>query len=244
MLEMRDVCKHYPGKNRAEVLNHVSLKLEAGKTLGLMGGSGSGKSTAARILLMAEPTDSGAVYFHGKRVDKKDRGMMRNFRRKVQYISQHPESFLDPNWKIGKSVLEGAAVYGEKAEASERLGGLLEQVKLNRAVLERYPHQVSGGEIQRASLCRALLLNPEVLILDEATSMLDVSVQAQILNILKEIQKERGISCLFISHDREVVSWFTDEIAELKGGQLYDISGKKSGNAPAFADRRTAQNGI
>lgn len=98
-------------------------------------------------------------------------------------------------------------------------------MKLNRAVLDRYPHQVSGGEIQRAALCRALLLKPEALILDEATSMLDVSVQAQILNILKEIQQKEGLAYLLISHDKEVVSWFTEDIVELKGGRLYDISG-------------------
>lgn len=226
MLEMKGVCKSYPGKNRVEVLDHVSLRLEKGKTLGLMGKSGSGKSTIARILLMAEPADEGSVYFHGRKVEKRDRGMMRDFRRRVQYISQHPESFLDPNWRIGKSVLEGACVYGEKRRAQERIGELLEQVKLNRAVLERYPHQVSGGEIQRAALCRALLLEPEVLILDEATSMLDVSVQAQILNILKEIQEREKLSCLLISHDREVVSWFTENVAELRGGRLYALSGE------------------
>lgn len=225
MLEMRDVCKSYSGKNRVEVLDHVSLGLKAGRTLGLMGQSGSGKSTIARILLLQETADAGAVYFHGKRAEPKNRRMMKDFRKRVQYISQHPESFLDPNWKIGKSVLEGAAVYGEKKEAQERLGTLLEQVKLNRAVLDRYPHQVSGGEIQRAALCRALLLRPEALILDEATSMLDVSVQAQILNILKEIQEKEGLAYLLISHDKEVVSWFTDDIVELKGGRLYDISG-------------------
>lgn len=227
MLEMRDVCKSYPGKNRVEVLEHVSLALKAGRTLGLMGQSGSGKSTIARILLMQEPMDAGAVYFHGEKVEKKNRERMKSFRKRVQYISQHPESFLDPNWKIGKSVLEGAAVYGEKKQVQERLETLLEQVKLSRAVLDRYPHQVSGGEIQRAVLCRALLLNPEVLILDEATSMLDVSVQAQILNILKEIQEKEKLSYLLISHDREVVSWFTDDIVELRGGRLYDRNPQK-----------------
>lgn len=231
MLEMRDVCKSYPGKHKVEVLDHVSLKLESGKTLGLMGQSGSGKSTIARILLMQESMDVGDIYFHGERVDKRNRDMMKRFRRRVQYISQHPESFFDPNWKIGKSVLEGAAVYGEKKEAQELLPRLLEQVKLNQAVFDRYPHQVSGGEIQRAALCRALLLKPEVLILDEATSMLDVSVQAQILNILKEIQEKEKLSYLLISHDKEVVSWFTEDIVELRGGCLHDISGGTGQNS-------------
>lgn len=223
MLELRNVCKSYPGKktgDRTEVLHHIDLALEPGKTLGLMGASGSGKSTIARILLMLEPADSGEVYFHGKRVDRKKKALMKQFCGSVQYISQHPESFLDPNWRIGKSVMEAAKVHGKQEKATQELDALLEQVKLSRAVLDRYPHQVSGGEIQRAALCRALILEPEALILDEATSMLDVSVQAQILNILKGIQQKKSMAYLLISHDKEVVSWFTDHIMELKAGRL------------------------
>ena len=225
MLEMRDICKCYPGGKTGrgiEVLKHVNLALEPGKTIGLMGASGSGKSTIARILLMLEPADSGEVYFHGEIVNRKNKSLMKQFRRSVQYISQHPESFLDPNWRIGKSVMETARIHGRQEKAEQDLEILLEQVKLNRAVLDRYPHQVSGGEIQRAALCRALLLGPEALILDEATSMLDVSVQAQILNILKEIQQRKPIAYLLISHDREVVSWFTDHRRELKAGRLLE----------------------
>lgn len=227
MLELRDVSKVFPGKQKVEVLSHVSIRLEKGRTLGLMGPSGSGKSTLARILLMLETADSGEILYHGEAVNRKNREQMRRFRRNVQYISQHPESFLDPGWKIGKSVMEAARTYRLK-QAEQELKVLLEQMKLNEAVLDRYPHQVSGGEIQRAALCRALLLKPEVLVLDEATSMLDVSVQAQILNILKEIQKKEEIAYLLISHDREVVSWFTDDSKVLKGGILYDLSGTES----------------
>ncbi len=225
MLEMRNVRKSYPGKKtggRIEVLNHINLTLEQGKTVGLMGKSGSGKSTIARILLMLEPADSGEVYFHGEMIDRKNKSQMKDFRRRVQYISQHPESFLDPNWRIRRSVMEAAKIYGKQEKAEWELGILLEQVKLNRAVFDRYPHQVSGGEIQRAALLRALILEPEVVILDEATSMLDVSVQAQILNILKEIQQRKSIAYLLISHDRGVVSWFTDHIKELRSGRLLE----------------------
>ena len=220
MLELRDVWKSYGKRGELPVLRDVSLRLEAGRTLGLMGESGSGKSTLARILLLLEQPQAGGVWFHGKQMDGRDKRALREFRRRVQYISQHPESFLDPCWRIGKSVLEGAAVHGRRREALERLDEVLEKVKLNRAVLERYPHQVSGGEIQRAVLCRALLLEPEVLVLDEATSMLDMSVQAQILSLLREIQREERLACLLISHDRPVVSWFTSDILFLREGRL------------------------
>lgn len=224
MLEMREVSKHYgreqKGKSQICVLDSVSLCLEEGKTLGLMGASGSGKSTLAKILLLLEPAEQGAVYWNSREVDRKNRRFMRQFRQDVQYISQHPESFLDPNWKIGKSIWESVQIYGLKDDCEEKLKELLRMVKLNEAILDRYPHQVSGGEIQRACLCRALLLSPKVLILDEATSMLDISVQAQILNSLKEIQIQKNLTYLFISHDKDVVLWFADKQVELCNGKL------------------------
>lgn len=124
MLEMREITKAYQGRQTVEVLDGVSLQLEKGKTLGLMGASGSGKSTLARILLMMEPADSGEICFHGQTVNGKDRRLMKQFRPRVQYISQHPESFLDPNWKIGRSVMEAAKVYGCR-EADQKLKKLL-----------------------------------------------------------------------------------------------------------------------
>ncbi len=221
MLEMINVKKSFKtDKGTLNVLNGVSFRLEEGKTLGLIGVSGAGKTTIAKILLRLEKEDEGKLLFHGEKADPDDMSMMKRYRKSVQYMSQHPESFLDPNWKLEKSVLEGARFYKTDDNIDERLDELLKEVKLNRSVLERYPHQVSGGEIQRAALCRVLLLDPEVIILDEAVSMLDVSVRAQILNILKDIQKKREISYLMISHDYKALSWFTDDIAELKDGRL------------------------
>ena len=219
MLEMREITKAYQGRQKLEVLDGVSLQLEKGKTLGLMGASGSGKSTLARILLMMEPADSGEICFHGQTVNGKDRRLMKQFRRRVQYISQHPESFLDPNWKIGRSVMEAAKVYGCR-EADQKLKKLLAQVKLGRAVLDRYPHQVSGGEIQRICLVRALLLEPKLLVLDEPTSMLDISVQAQILHLLRDIRREKQLAYLFITHDKQLAEWLCDRVLHIEQGQL------------------------
>ncbi len=222
MLEMKNISKSWKGNG--EVLKDVSLSIQKGHSLGLVGPSGCGKSTLARILLCLEQADSGEIHYEGCKLNSGNKRQMKQYRRKVQYISQHPESFFDPNWKLGKSIREASFIHGlNTPELNEKIGSLLLGVHLNESVLERYPYQVSGGEIQRAALCRALLLEPEVLVLDEATSMLDISVQAQILNILKEIQKVRSLSFLFISHDAEVVTWFSKEILELKEGMLRKI---------------------
>ena len=221
MIELREVSKSFGKKEKIKVLDQVSVCLEQGRTIGIMGPSGSGKTTLARIALMLESADTGGVYLQGKKVDRRDRKQMKQFRRTVQYISQHPESFFDPNWTLEKSIMEAAALCSHRKEGEKKLEALLELVKLNYAVLTRFPHQVSGGEIQRAALCRALILEPKVLILDESTSMLDVSVQAQILHVLKEIQERQSLAYLFISHDKPAVFWFSDEVKELRNGKLH-----------------------
>lgn len=221
MVEMRNIIKTWPKNRKKPVLSNVSLSLKEGRVLGLMGTSGCGKTTLARILLFLEASDSGEILYDGQRINPKDKRRMKQYRKDVQYISQNPESFFDPAWKLGKSVIESAKIHHmEDSRIKNKIQELLAMVKLNDAVLDRYPYQVSGGEIQRAALVRALLLDPRILILDEATSMLDVSVQAQILNILKRIQREQDIACLFISHDHEAVSWFADDKLILKEGKV------------------------
>lgn len=220
MLEMKGITKTFGKKQRFTVLDQVDFPLETGKITALMGQSGCGKSTLARILLLLEKPDQGEILFDGKTVNRKNREEMLAFRRKVQYLSQRPESFFDPVYKLGTSVLEAARVHHlDKEKAESRLKELLAMVKLNEAVLDRYPYQVSGGEIQRIALCRALLLDPEVLILDEFTSMLDVSVQAQILNLLKELGEKKKLTWLFIAHDEEVVRWIADEAYQMENGR-------------------------
>lgn len=221
ILEGKSITKTFRsgfGGRPYRALDKVELALHRGETLGLMGPSGCGKSTLARILLLLIRPDSGQVYFEGSPVtDRRSRELLR-FRQKVQLISQRPESFFDPRMRLGDSILEPLTFYGgrqTRAAGRERLQQLLAQVKLTDELLTRYPHQVSGGEIQRLSLCQALLLDPQVLVLDEPTSMLDVSVQAQILQILRELKEEHGLSYLFITHDREVAEFMCDRIKNM-----------------------------
>ena len=221
MLEMRGVSKSFGRRRKVQVLEKADFVLPDQKITALMGQSGSGKSTAARLLLFLEQCDEGEILWNQVPVHLKSRSEMLSFRKKVQYISQRPESFFDPVYKLGASVMECVRIHGlDRAEAKEHLMELLQMVKINEAVLDRYPYQVSGGEIQRIALCRALLLSPEVLILDEATSMLDVSVQAQILNLLKELKEKMHLTYLFIAHDRGVVDWFADEVYEVRDKKL------------------------
>lgn len=230
MLEMRYISKSFSGKNQVEVLKQVDFKLKEGEITGLMGESGSGKSTLARILLQLEKPDSGQVLYNGQAVNRKNKKEFLQFCRDIQYISQHPESFFDPFWTLGRSVREAGKIHSIPENAMEkRLEEMMGQVKLDMSVLERYPYQVSGGEIQRISLCRALLLEPKVLILDEATSMLDVSVQAQILHLLRELKQTYDLTYLFISHDLSVVEWFCDRVFEVKNGKVEAISKKALG---------------
>ena len=217
LLEGRGIVKSFGrglGGRKQRVLDGVDLRLRRGESLGLMGPSGCGNSTLARILLRLLEPDGGQVLFDGEDITRRRGKGLRPFRRRVQLISQRPETFFDPRVLLGRSLVEPLGFFGLRAERGE-VARRLEQVKLTEGLLERYPHQVSGGEIQRLSLCRALLLGPEVLVLDEATSMLDASVQAQILGILRELREREGISCLLITHDRQLAEYFCDNIQTL-----------------------------
>ncbi len=225
ILEMKNVTKSFGKRRSVRVLDHADFALEQNRITALMGVSGSGKSTLARLLLMLDTCDEGEILYRGRPVNMAKRRESLAFHRRVQYISQRPESFFDPMYRLRSSVMEAARIHRlEPAKASDRLSQLLEQVKINEAVLDRYPYQVSGGEIQRVALCRALLPEPDVLILDECTSMLDVSVQAQILNLLRDLQKEWNLTYLFIAHDIEVVRWFTDRAVLLSEGKIREMN--------------------
>lgn len=200
MIKMRGITKTFKSRERSKepllVLDKVSLTIEKGQTLGLIGPSGCGKSTLMRIMLRLIPADQGTIIWQGEDISKRKGKQLLPFRQKVQFISQHPESFFGPSYKLGKSVVEPLKIFKlyDQTKTEDALGSMLEKVKINHSLLDRYPHQVSGGEIQRLAICRALLLRPSVLVLDEATSMLDVSVQAQILNILKDLQMEEQLA--------------------------------------------------
>lgn len=203
------------------VLRDVTVEIEEGHTLGLFGPSGSGKTTLARILAGLERPSSGAVIFNGRDLRDMRGHEFTGFRRSVQMVFQDPESSLNPMKSIGRSL--GEVLDLLRIPRGERAGIMkeaLEGVGLSEEVLCRFPRQLSGGQNQRIALARALLLDPKILILDEPTASLDVSVQAQILNLLKDIQRRRGIGYLYISHHPSVMGFMSDSVCELHEGMV------------------------
>ena len=222
MLKAENIFKSFVDRSNGktfELLHDVSLELKSGEAVALMGGSGSGKSTLARILLRLLSCDSGKIYFQGQDITKATAKDLSIFRRNVQFISQRPESFLDPRQTLGSSLREAFTVFNLLYD-EEKIKEMLDLVKLNAELLQRYPHQVSGGEIQRICLVRALLLEPKLLVLDEPTSMLDISVQAQILHLLRDIRMEKQLAYLFITHDKQLAKWLCDRVLHIEQGQL------------------------
>ena len=221
MLEAVEVSKKYWGSSgrQYDVLQSCSLQIAAGEAVGLMGPSGCGKSTLARVLLRLLPTDSGRIIFQTQDVTQLSQKQLKPFRQQVQFISQRPESFFDPLLKLGASLREPLQIF-DLPDSSEIIEAALATVKLSPALLDRYPHQVSGGEVQRLSIARALLLKPKLLILDEPTSMLDISVQAQILQLLKNIRRQEQMAFLFISHDKAVINYMCDRQLYMQEGRI------------------------
>ena len=222
MLEAVEVSKKYWDRSSGrqyDVLQSCSLQIAAGEAVGLMGPSGCGKSTLARVLLRLLPTDSGRIIFQTQDVTQLSQKQLKPFRQQVQFISQRPESFFDPLLNLGASLREPLHIF-DLPDSSEIIEAALATVKLSPALLDRYPHQVSGGEVQRLSIARALLLKPKLLILDEPTSMLDISVQAQILQLLKNIRRQEQMAFLFISHDKAVINYMCDRQLYMQEGRI------------------------
>lgn len=203
------------------VLRDVTVEIEEGHTLGLFGPSGSGKTTLARILAGLEHPSSGVVIFSGRDLRELRGQEFTAFRRSVQMVFQDPESSLNPMKTIGRSLREVLDLLGVSGGEQEGIiKEALEDVGLSEEVLCRFPRQLSGGQNQRIALARALLLNPRILILDEPTASLDVSVQAQILNLLRDIQRRRGMGYLYISHHPAVMRFMSDSVCELHNGMV------------------------
>ena len=222
MLEAVEVSKKYWDRSSSrqyDVLQSCSLQIAAGEAVGLMGPSGCGKSNLARVLLRLLPTDSGRIIFQTQDVTQLSQKQLKPFRQQVQFISQRPESFFDPLLQLGASLREPLHIF-DLPDSSEIIEAALATVKLSPALLDRYPHQVSGGEVQRLSIARALLLKPKLLILDEPTSMLDISVQAQILQLLKNIRRQEQMAFLFISHDKAVINYMCDRQLYMQEGRI------------------------
>ncbi|NLB01751.1 MAG: ABC transporter ATP-binding protein [Methanomicrobiales archaeon] len=225
-LSLRDIEKIYVRRNRFwrvsnKVLDRISLQIEEGETVGLMGDSGSGKSTLGRILAGLEPPTAGQVLYEGKDTQRMTRVESHQFRRSVQMVFQDPASALNPMKTVQQSMEDVIRLTGVgEGETKSAIDDMLTMSGLPHEVLERYPDQISGGQIQRVALVRVIFHKPRYLILDEPTSALDVSVQAQILKLLREIQQDTGMGCLFISHDKPVVSFISDRVIHLKDGQI------------------------
>lgn len=244
ILEVEGLTKFYPvrgalferllSKKRLWVhaVDDVSFRLGENETLGLVGESGSGKTTLGRTVIRLEEPTSGRILFHGKDLATLGGGEMRRIRKHVQIVFQNPTSSLDPRQRVKDILLEPLRAFGLDGasagkEHGERLADSLKSVGLPEESLSRLPHEFSGGQRQRISIARALMLDPEFLVLDEPTSALDSSIQVQVLNLLRSIQEERKLSYLFITHNVSVVRYMADRVAVMYGGKVVEVGRTK-----------------
>jgi peptide/nickel transport system ATP-binding protein/oligopeptide transport system ATP-binding protein len=229
MLEVARLTKYFSSglirKQYLKAVDDVSFKIEKGGTLGLVGESGCGKTTIGRLILRLTKPTGGKVLFDGTDLFALNRRELLAIRPRIQMIFQDPDSSLNPRMKIGTSIAEPLKLHDTipKAKREQRIRELIETVGLNPEHVNRYPYQLSGGQNQRVVLARILAMNPDLIIADEPTSSLDVSVQAQILNLMKDLQKEFDHTYLFISHDLDVVRIMADRIAVMYLGRLVEI---------------------
>jgi peptide/nickel transport system ATP-binding protein len=234
MLAVRGLTKHYPitegllkrEVGRVRAVDGVSFSLNRGETLGVVGESGCGKSTVASLLVGLESPTGGDLRFDGEDVTDFSEAERRRFRREVGIVFQDPGGSLDPRLSVGRSVAEPLVVHGigDRESRRERAADLFERVGLEREDVDRYPHELSGGEKQRAALARALVLEPSLLVLDEPTSALDVSVQAQILSLLQQLQADYDLGVVLISHDLDVVRDVCDRVAVMYLGEFVEVA--------------------
>ncbi|MBT4761478.1 MAG: ABC transporter ATP-binding protein [Bdellovibrionaceae bacterium] len=235
ILEIKNVSKHFTLKKNIfgqptewiKAVNDISFKVRKGRTLGLVGESGCGKTTLGRsIIRLVEPT-SGEVIFNGQDLVQLSPREMKNVRKKLQIIFQDPYASLNPRMTIGSAIMEPMAIHSIGKNRSERLkiaSDLMDKVGLSANMLNRYPHEFSGGQRQRICIARALAVKPDFIICDEAVSALDVSIQAQILNLLLDLQEEFNLTYIFISHDLSVVKFFADELIVMNNGEIVEMS--------------------
>ncbi len=226
LLEIKDLKKHfYTPKGTLHAVDGVSFKLEAGKTLGVVGESGCGKSTLGKVILhLLEPT-AGSIYFEGRDVTNLKNAELKDLRRNMQMIFQDPFSSLNPRKSISQIIVEPLKTFNicnSKDEYNQKVSEIMETVGLARRLEHVYPHELDGGRRQRVGIARALALNPKFIVCDEPVSALDVSIQAQILNLMQDLQAQRNLTFVFITHDLSVVKHISDEICVMYLGNLVE----------------------
>ena len=226
LLEVTDLVKHYRIRSRhvLRAVDGISFRVDAGETLGLVGESGGGKTTVGlSVLRLVQPT-GGTVNFEGRDVIAAGRAEMKALRQRMQIVFQDPIGALDPRRSVGDSVAEGLRIQGlaPRAEARRRAVEVLDRVGLTAAQARSLPHELSGGQLQRVGIARALVLDPRLVVCDEPVSALDVSIQAQIINLLLDLQAERGLAYLFIAHDLTLVQHISDRVAVMYLGRIVE----------------------
>jgi len=232
ILQVEGLKKYFPVRRGflqrvtgwVKAVEDVSFQIEKGRTLGLVGESGCGKTTVARLVLKLLPSDDGKIVFDGQDISNLDERQMKPFRKQIQIIFQDPYGSLNPRMTVGQTLLEGLRINGIRSsqEMDAQLEKLLKMVGMSPRSIERYPHEFSGGQRQRIGIARALSVQPSLIICDEPVSALDVSIQAQIINLLNDLQDRLDLSYLFISHDLNVVGYLCNDVAVMFRGQIME----------------------
>jgi peptide/nickel transport system ATP-binding protein/oligopeptide transport system ATP-binding protein len=232
LVRVEGIRKYFPlkegrpwNKQYIKAVDDVSFDIRRGETFGLVGESGCGKSTLGRALISLYPLSGGQVVFDGQDLTALPRRKLKNFRKKMQFIFQDPSASLNPRITVGNILLEPFRIHrvGTREERREKIAFLLDRVGLSSYHLSRYPHELSGGQKQRVGIARALALNPELIVCDEAVSALDVSIQAQVINLLSDLQQEFSLTYLFISHNLSVVHHVSNRIGVMYLGKLVEV---------------------
>ncbi|MDY6826906.1 MAG: dipeptide ABC transporter ATP-binding protein [Bacillota bacterium] len=234
LLKVENLKRYYPIKRMdsftkldyLKALDGVNFELYGGETLGLVGESGCGKSTTRKLLLYVEPPTGGAVYYRGKNIFEMNASELKKYRRNVQTVYQDPYSSLNPKWKVLKLVTEPMAIHhiGNRRSREEKVKELLSLVGLREGYIDNFAHEFSGGQRQRICIARALALDPKVIIADEPVSALDVSIQAQVINLFKDLKDKLNLTYIFISHDLSVVKHISDRVAVMYLGKIVEIA--------------------
>lgn len=228
LLQVRGLAKHFAGTGGRTVkaVQDLDLDVARSEVVGVVGESGSGKTTAGRTILRLLEPSAGEIRFDGTDITRLDRAALRPFRRRMQIVFQDPYASLNPRRRVRDAIGEALVIHGigTRSDRRDRVAGLLTKVGLSPDAMDRYPHEFSGGQRQRIGIARALAVEPDFIVADEPVSALDVSVQAQVLNLLKDLQRDLGLSILFIAHDLAVVQYVSDRVAVVYLGRVMEVA--------------------